>query len=341
MSGYHSSYSQNSINIEPARSIAPQKYPLKSMATQVKTTTSKRLIASQNHNRKINFGNDYSDMYARTSIFPQTHLMNISDPQMGYPKRQRLHELKRIHLLRYAQQAIGLRTEVEAQEKVLNNLYDQGAQFDVVMIHGCLNKFPSLDKLIQLPIGLLTPKPSLLFIWAPNERLAECRQAMEAWGFRRVENIVYATASANSLHNPNSQNENWLGEPVLTRTTWHCLMGMKGTLRRSEDTELIHCNVDTDFFVEKPDSKPGIVPEEIYSLIENFTSMNRRLHIIPVNAPEEMPVTPRAGWAVVSPDILLSNLDPSVYRIRKLIPKSYEIETLRPRTPLPREYSSR
>lgn len=310
------------------------------MATQVKTTTtSKRLLASQQHqSRKTNFGNDYSDAYARTSIFPQAHLTNIHDPQIGYPKRQRLHELKKLHMKKHFQPAAGLRAKVENQEAVLRQLCDQGAQFDVVMIHGCIEKYPSVEELKKLPIGLLTPKPSLLFVWASAERLSETRQAMESWGFRRVENIVYAIASANSMHNPESQSQDWLTEQVLKRTTWHCLMGMKGTLRRSEDTHVINCNVDTDLLVEKTGSLPGIVPEEIYSIIENFTNMNRRLHVIPAKAPETLPVRPRKGWAIVSPDILLSNLDASNYRERQLVPVNYKIDELRPRTPLARDY---
>lgn len=290
---------------------------------------------------KSNFGNDYSDYYARTGILPQTHILNIENPQIGYPKLQRLHELKRLHTMAHTELPRGERMLPSEQPFLLNSLIESDAQFDVVMVHGCISAFPTLGDLQKMPIGYLTPKPSLLFIWAPADRLGDARQAMEHWGFRRAENIVFASTSTESPYCSQNLGEGWLKKPVLRPTTWHCLMGLKGTLRRSEDTEIINCNVDTDLILEKQDAgmPRGIVPEEIYSLIENFTNMSRRLHIIPAKAPEALPVLPRPGWAIISPDIPLYNLRAEDYADgRKLIPVEDEIDLLRPRTPLPRRH---
>lgn len=290
---------------------------------------------------KSNFGNDYSDYYSRTGVLPQSHILNIENPQAGYPKLQRLHDLKKLHTKFHAGPPQGRRSMPSEQPFLLHDLIDSGAQFDVVMVHGCISVLPSLSELKKLPIGHITPKPSLLFIWAPAERLSDARTAMEFWGFRRAENIVFASTSTHSPYCSNNSDNGWTSKPVLRPTTWHCLMGLKGTLRRSEDTDVINCNVDTDFIVEKQQrcGPAGVVPDEIYSLIENFTNLGRRLHIVPTKAPESLPVLPRPGWAIISPDILLHNLNAKDYTGgRKLVPVKEEIDLLRPRTPLPRRH---
>ena len=37
---------------------------------------------------------------------------------------------------------------------------------------------------------------------------------------------------------------------ILQRTKEHCLLGIKGTLKRSEDTHFIHANCDTDLIMQ-------------------------------------------------------------------------------------------
>ena len=51
----------------------------------------------------------------------------------------------------------------------------------------------------------------------------------------------------------------------------HCLMGIKGTVRRNTDAHIIHANVDTDIIVaEEAPFGSTRKPEEIYSVIEHF-----------------------------------------------------------------------
>ena len=51
----------------------------------------------------------------------------------------------------------------------------------------------------------------------------------------------------------------------------HCLMGIRGQLRRSQDGHVIHSNVDTDVIVsEELPSGSTRKPEELYSIIERF-----------------------------------------------------------------------
>jgi hypothetical protein len=41
---------------------------------------------------------------------------------------------------------------------------------------------------------------------------------------------------------------------LFTPTIEHCLMGIRGTVRRSNDPWFVHCNVDTDVLVWEGDS---------------------------------------------------------------------------------------
>jgi len=81
-------------------------------------------------------------------------------------------------------------------------------------------------------------------------------------------------------------------------------MGIRGTVRRSTDSFLVHCNVDTDVIVWEGDplgasrpplslrppvpcadprslalADPDLKPPELQSLIENFCLGTRRLHL--------------------------------------------------------------
>lgn len=51
----------------------------------------------------------------------------------------------------------------------------------------------------------------------------------------------------------------------------HCLMGIKGTVRRNQDAHVIHSNVDTDIIVaEEYPFGSTRKPEEMYNVIEHF-----------------------------------------------------------------------
>jgi len=67
---------------------------------------------------------------------------------------------------------------------------------------------------------------------------------------------------------------------AFRHTKEHCLVGIRGTVRRSNDGHFIHANCDTDVIVSEEfpvgdDSRP----EEIYHLIENFCLGRRRLEL--------------------------------------------------------------
>lgn len=54
-------------------------------------------------------------------------------------------------------------------------------------------------------------------------------------------------------------------------------MGIKGTVRRNQDSHVIHANVDTDIIVaEEAAFGSARKPDEMYSLIEHFSLVRCR-----------------------------------------------------------------
>lgn len=282
---------------------------------------------------RTNFGNDYSDHFLRTGILPQAHIMNVSNPLVGYPRLQRLHELKAQRVAENACKPFCASVDVALMPRVLTDWANSGAIFDVVLVGGCFKTQLRPEYLISLPISLLTPKPSVAFVWVPSHGLEIGRQALGAWGFRRSEDITFLAMSKDSPFYPPQVDHDF-----IEKSTWHCLMGIKGTLRRSEHAELINCNVDTDTIVESKEHRLNVIPEPIYKVIENFSLMSRRLHVVPGTGGEMLPVRPRPGWVIASPDCILNNFSVDSYMeeikvVGARVPMDLEIDALRPKTP--------
>ncbi|CAI7808690.1 unnamed protein product [Closterium sp. NIES-53] len=88
----------------------------------------------------------------------------------------------------------------------------------------------------------------------------------------------------------------------------HCLMGIRGTVRRSTDGHVIHANIDTDVLIsEQPPFGSTEKPEELYSLIEHFALGRRRIELF--GADHNI----RAGWLTVGKSLTSSNFNPQTY----------------------------
>ena len=84
-------------------------------------------------------------------------------------------------------------------------------------------------------------------------------------------------------------------------------MGIKGTVRRSQDGHIIHSNVDTDIIVtEEPKYGSDRKPEELYAMIEHFALGRRRLELFG----EDHNVRP--GWVTVGLSLSASNFSSQV-----------------------------
>lgn len=173
---------------------------------------------------------------------------------------------------------------------------------------------------------------SFVFLWVGpgcSDGLERGREALTRWGYRRCEVITWCLTSSDD---GSGSGPKWTrataGDQggVFTTTAVHCLMGIRGTVRRSKDTNFVHCNIDTDviFWDGEPSSHPTasssheggtrhpstdpqagaavdlrLKPPELYSVIENFCLGTRRVELFGSNR------NLRRGWLTIGhPDTL-------------------------------------
>lgn len=168
-------------------------------------------------------------------------------------------------------------------------------------------------------------------------------------GFRRCEDICWIKTNQDPTRKASTVRQD--ANSVLQHTKEHCLMGIKGTVRRSSDGHVIHANVDTDIIVsEEPPLGSTQKPEEMYHLIEHFSMGRRRLELFG----EDHNLRP--GWVTVGNSLSASNFNAETYASHfrnpdgsqfsgnfnrpapgapHLLGTTDDIENLRPRTPPP------
>lgn len=146
---------------------------------------------------------------------------------------------------------------------ILSSLAPQ--HFDVILLHPPASA--SWAEIAALPIRQLSADPGFVFLWVgtgDSDGLERGRECLARWGFRRAEDIVWvktnrrstggaggagrgtapATAAATAARNAGAN-----GNGLFASQKEHCLMGIRGTVRRSTDAYFVHCNVDTDVIV--------------------------------------------------------------------------------------------
>jgi len=125
----------------------------------------------------------------------------------------------------------------------------QGIRFDVIVIseQGGRENFSEITQLATLPIESLAATPSFLFLWLPSSDLLEVGRALlQRWGFRRAEDIVWVKTNHGEIKRwkaggpmpSRRRREEDSTDGVFVRTKEHCLMGIRGTVRRSVSTPL-------------------------------------------------------------------------------------------------------
>lgn len=108
----------------------------------------------------------------------------------------------------------------------------------------------------SLPIRNISADPGFVFLWcgaASSEGLEKGRECFAKWGFRRAEDIVWVKTNKGKdfVKSGDGRDEGGL----FAGQKEHCLMGIRGTVRRSTDSRFVHCNVDTDVMVWE--NEPG------------------------------------------------------------------------------------
>lgn len=135
-----------------------------------------------------------------------------------------------------------------------------GTRFDVIL----LRPTGTWAETAELPIRNLSADPSFVFLWVgkgDDEGLEKGRECFAKWGFRRAEDIVWVKTNKRRSKADDSavgdshqgdeelKNRGTGGGGLFASSKEHCLMGIRGTVRRSTDTRFVHCNVDTDILV--------------------------------------------------------------------------------------------
>ena len=285
--------------------------------------------------QSLNPHNDYSQHFVDTGQRPQNFIRDVglADRFEEYPKLRELIRLKNELVARTAHPPMYLKCDLETFD-----LKSLKHQFDVILIEppleeyartcGATNiKFWDWDKIMALDIGELAAQRSFVFLWCgSSDGLDLGRLCLQTWGFRRCEDLCWIKTNHASAQRNQATISHQVMEPnaVLQRTKEHCLMGIKGTVRRSTDGDFIHANVDIDLIIADEAEQGSLdKPEEMFHIIEHFCLGRRRLQLFGRDS------TVRPGWLTLGPDLTMSNYDASLYnRYRYIVVCVYYILTI-------------
>ncbi len=292
--------------------------------------------------------NDYSQHFVDTGAgeLPGNAVRNPSSSSRfdEYPKLKRLVQLKDSLVTRVAHPPTYLQADLRPSLEPFRDPSRPPTQFhlgslipvkyDVVLIDPPLEAYEweaspvastsaktdtspstwSWEEIAALPVPQLAAKESFVFLWVGSgagDGLERGREVLARWGYRRCEDIVCVrTNPQSSATHPQPSTSS-----AFTRSSQHCLMGIRGTVRRSTDTRFVHCNIDTDVILwPGPEGEthqgpaqhggdtrraqptlPDMVskPPELYQIIENFCLGTRRLELFGRNQ------NLRRGWLTI------------------------------------------
>jgi N6-adenosine-specific RNA methylase IME4 len=138
-----------------------------------------------------------------------------------------------------------------------------GCKFDVILIDPPWEEYrrrdPSLaltsdntvwtlEEMMHLQIDQIADSPSFLWLWVGSEEgLKQGRLLLKKWGFRRCEDICWLKTNHHGQQSTHMFKQD--SGNVFQHTKEHCLMGIKGTVRRNQDSHFIHANIDTGIYI--------------------------------------------------------------------------------------------
>ncbi|KAF8065623.1 mettl14 [Scenedesmus sp. PABB004] len=263
--------------------------------------------------------NDYCQHYVDTGQRPQNFLRDseLEDRYADYPHLQRLAALKDKQVRAHTTPPYALRADLR---KLQLSKEVFGTKFDVVLIDPPWEEYarraPGLvadpevwtwQEIQALNVGAIADVPSAVFLWCGSaEGLDAGRHCLRRWGFRRVEDICWVKTNKDAKARTylNSQ------EPgsMLVHTKEHCLVGLRGAVKREVDGHILHANCDVDVIVsEEPPLGSTEKPDELYGIIERFVNGRRRLELFG----EDHNV--REGWVTVGRGISQTTFKKQVY----------------------------
>lgn len=306
--------------------------------------------------------NDYCQTYIDSGLRPQNYIRDLdyANRYSEYPKIERLIKLKDDILGKRATPAMSRKCDLK--ELDLSSL---GTKFDVILVDPPWEEYQSrvvgsyvpqedltpwtLEELKQLKVGEIAETQSFCFIWCGETHLEHGRELLKRWGFRRVEDICWVKTNRKARVDRYGKVERptlmYGDTSILQRTKEQCLVGVKGTLKRSIDTHFIHANCDVDLIMEEEKEFGSTQkPTELYESIEHFCLGRRRLELFGLDR------NLRDGWLTLGRRLTKSNWDKATYlswfegdgtwpdvqnhvggRLLGSIP---EIDALRPKSPV-------
>eukprot|EP00826_Nyctotherus_ovalis_P052645 TRINITY_DN671_c0_g1_i1.p1 TRINITY_DN671_c0_g1~~TRINITY_DN671_c0_g1_i1.p1 ORF type:complete len:333 (-),score=106.26 TRINITY_DN671_c0_g1_i1:28-1026(-) len=265
---------------------------------------------------------DYSQNFVNTGMRPQNFIRDTdaSERFQEHPKLAELIKMKNEVVKKRATPPMYIKADLKNFD--LSSL----GKFDVILVDPPWTEYArrasglstdtikqngidltpwTFDEIINLKVETLADNPSFLFLWVGSyEGLDLGRIILKKWGFRRCEDIVWIKTNKTKTQNIFAEDK---GE-VFRHTKEHCLIGIKGTVRRGEDAYFIHANVDTDVIVgeEQPYGSTR-KPEELYEIIERFCLGRRRVELFG----EDHNI--RQGWLTIGSSLSRTNYNPTVY----------------------------
>lgn len=314
--------------------------------------------------------NDYSAHFVVTGERPQNFILDGASSTSArltrFPTRRELAVLKKEHVARHAQPAMWLKCDLTTF--ALEPASFGNVSFDVIYLDPPWRdaQWPPARVAALRVDRVADPRGAFVFLWCGDgndHTLERGRECLQAWGFRRVEEIVWlktnrqteietekkaqtsagrvadASSSASSSAFRSASSLETRARPVLLPTKEHCLVGILGNLRRDRDGHIMHANIDVDVIVSEAPCDPSdeSKPRETYEVIENFCQGRRRLELFGTDANR------RAGWVTLGEALSDSNFDPEVLAghfagapgsaAGPTLPRHQRIEALRPKTP--------
>lgn len=306
--------------------------------------------------------NDYCQSYVDTGLRPQNFLRDLDYEHRyaEYPKIERLIRLKEDILKERATPAMSLKCDLKTFD-----LSTLGTKFDVILIDPPWEEYNSrvvnmyvpnedlsvwtLDELKHLKVGEAADAQSFCFLWCGETHLEHGRELLKKWGFRRVEDICWVKTNRTAKKDKYGKVERptlmYGDSSILQRSKEHCIVGVKGTLKRSVDTHFLHANCDVDLIMEEEKEYGSTAkPTELHETIEHFCLGRRRLELFGLDR------NMRDGWLTLGSGLSTSNWNQAAYlswfegdgtwpevkdyRGGKLLGSIPEIEALRPKSPV-------
>ena len=329
----------------PLNHTTPDANNLVDQGNQLYTDSSTFLKGTQSANPH----NDYCQHFVDTGQRPQNFIRDVglTDRFEEYPKLKQLIRLKDQLISETASPPMYLKLDLRSCSSLKSVLR---GKFDVILIEPPLAEYQrssvlpscssaaaadfwSWPEIMSLPIEEIASQRSFIFLWVgSSEGLDMGRSCLKKWGFRRCEDICWIKTN---VRNPGNLSKNTLdAKSMFQRTKEHCLMGIKGTVRRSTDGDFIHANIDIDLIItEEPPIGEQDKPNEIFNIIEHFCLGRRRLHVFGRDS------TIRPGWLTIGHQLSHSNFSAAAYWKQfdgvtgHLTGCTERIECLRPKSP--------